>query len=73
MDMPFLSTDLYIQSEAGSSIEQLARRHGIRAQEVHDRIEAARLFFDVQLIMPDFPMDLMFCEGINSSHRRVHH
>ena len=23
-------------------------------------IEAARLFFDVQLIMPDFPMDLMF-------------
>jgi hypothetical protein len=58
--MPFLSTDLYIESEAGSSIDQLAARYGIRPDEVHNRIEAARLFFDVQLLEPDFPFDLMF-------------
>ena len=57
--MPFLSTDLYLESEAGVSIEQLATRHGLRPQEVRDRIEAARLFFDVQLLMPDFPFELM--------------
>jgi hypothetical protein len=57
--MPFLSTDLYIEAESGVSIDQLAKRHGIRPEEVHDRIEAARLFFDVQLLMPDFPFDLM--------------
>ena len=53
--MPFLSTDLYIESEAGSSIEQLATLYGIRPEEVHNRIEAARLFFDVQLLIRTFP------------------
>ena len=73
VNMPFLSTDLYIQSEAGLSIEQLAQRHGIRTQEVRERIEAARLFFDVQLIMPDFPLDLMFGDRIKPSARGIHH
>jgi hypothetical protein len=71
--MPFLSTDLYIDSEAGLSIEQLAQRHGIHAQEVHERIEAARLLFDVQLIMPDFPLDLMFGDQVKPSGRGIHH
>lgn len=62
--MPFLSTDLYIESEAGSSIEQLSQRHGIRPEEVQDRIEAARLFFDVQLLLPDFPFDLMLNQSV---------
>jgi len=73
VNMPFLSTDLYIQSEAGLSIEQLAQRHGIRTQEVHERIEAARLFFDVQLIMPDFPLDLMFGDLDKPSGRQIYH
>jgi hypothetical protein len=62
--MPFLSTDLYIESEAGSSIEQLATLYGIRPEEVYNRIEAARLFFDVQLLMPDFPLELMLAEFV---------
>ena len=62
--MPFLSTDLYIESEAGSRIEQLATRYGIRPEEVHNRIEAARLFFDIQVLMPDFPFDLMLAEFV---------
>jgi hypothetical protein len=62
--MPFLSTDLYIESEAGVPVDQLAKRHGIRPDEVHDRIEAARLFFDVQLLMPDFPFELMLGKAL---------
>ena len=62
--MPFLSTDLYIESEAGSSIEQLATLYGIRPEEVYNRIEAARLFFDFQLLLPDFPFDLMLAESV---------
>jgi hypothetical protein len=73
VNMPFLSTDLYIESEVGLSIEQLAQRHGIHAQEVHERIEAARLFFDVQLIMPDFPLDLMFGDQVKPSGREIYH
>jgi hypothetical protein len=57
--MPFLSTDLYIESESGLSVEQIAVLHSIRPQEVEDRIEAARLFFEVQLLQRDFPFELL--------------
>lgn len=71
--MPFLSTDLYIESQRGATIEQLARIHTLRPQEVEERIEAARLFFEVQVVMRDFPMDLMFAPARKVAGRYTRH
>lgn len=71
--MPFLSTDLYIQSQSGLSIEQIAAQHSIRPQEVEDRIEAARLFFEVQLMMHDFPFELLRLPFAKPVGLDVHH
>ena len=62
--MPFLSTDLYMESEASCSIEQLSQRHGIRPEEVQDRIEARACSLTCSCCCRTFLFDLMLNQSV---------
>lgn len=57
-----LSTDLYLQYADGAAPEELAAHYGMSVHTVSERIEAARLCFEYQIIMPEFPLELLLTE-----------
>jgi hypothetical protein len=57
---PELTTLIYLDVLAGATVEHVAAKYGLRAHDAIERIEAARLCYDSQVEMREFPVHLLF-------------
>jgi hypothetical protein len=56
---PELTTLIYLDVLAGGTVEQVAAKYGLRAHDAIERVEAARLCYDRQVEMREFPVHLL--------------
>ena len=57
--VPGLTTLIYLDVLAGGAVEHVAAKYGLRPHDAIERIEAARLCYDRQVNMPEFPAHLL--------------
>ena len=57
--IPELSTFMYLAVLAGNPVEHVAARYGVTPTHAAERIEAARLCYELQVNMPGFPLHLL--------------